>query len=148
MEKELILLVGPIGVGKTTFSKSLQNESSIRISQDEMGRKAYLEYFHNALDCGASRVIVDRMNFNRDQRKRFIEPARKKGYNVTIFEFEWDWDVCFKRVTNRQNHPTVPPGDAELTNKILNMYQGMYQKPGEDEYDNYNFVELENESKN
>lgn len=142
MEKELMLLVGPIGAGKTTFAKTLENENSMRISQDEMGRKAYLQYYNNAIKDGIPRVIIDRMNFSKDQRSRFIDSARKEGYTITIFDFEWDWDTCFKRVTEREDHPTVPAGDPALAEKILTMFQGMYQKPTEDEYDNLNKVEL------
>ena len=143
MEKELIVLIGPIGSGKTTFSKTLQTNFSIRISQDEMGRRAYLDHFHQAIQEGVPRVIIDRQNFNRDQRSRFVEPARKAGYCITFFEFDWDWDICFSRVTRRKNHPTIERNNPELTEKILHMYQGMYERPEEGEYDNYNKVELD-----
>lgn len=143
IEKELMILVGPIGVGKTTFGKTLENDTSIRISQDEMGKPEYLNVFHQSIEEGVPRIIIDRMNFNMEQRKRFIEPARKQGYIITIFDFEWDWDTCFNRVVKRFNHPTVPAGNPKLTEKILHFYQGSYQKPTEAEYDNYNVVELD-----
>jgi len=142
VEKELMILVGPIGAGKTTFCQLLENDSSVRISQDEMGRKVYLQYFNEALEDNVPRIIIDRMNFNKDQRKRFIEPAREAGYVITIFDFEWDWDECLKRVTERKGHPTVRDGDPELAEKILTMFQGMYEAPTQDEYDNCNKVEM------
>ena len=144
MEKELMLLVGPIGSGKTTFSQTLKTDSSIRISQDEMGRSAYLEHFKNAIKEGVPRVIIDRMNFNKDQRKRFIEPAREAGYVVTIFELKTNRAICHERVVARQDHPTIEPGNNELTEKILNNYEAWYEAPTPDEYDNYN--EVKNES--
>lgn len=144
MEKELMILVGPIGSGKTTFAKSLQNNNSIRISQDEMGRRAYKTHFDAALRDGVPRVIIDRMNFNKEQRERFIGPARDAGYCITIFEFKTNREVCTKRVVNRKDHPTVRGGDVELALDIIKNYETFYEQPTPDEYDNYN--EVNNES--
>jgi tRNA uridine 5-carbamoylmethylation protein Kti12 len=141
MEKELIILVGPIGSGKTTFAKTLETSSSIRISQDEMGRKAYLEHFKAAMRDSVPRIIVDRMNFDKEQRERFIKPAREAGYCVSIFELRTDIDVCIERVVNRPNHPTVESGDVELAQGIVDRYLINYEAPMPDEYDNLNYVE-------
>jgi len=142
-EKELILMVGPIGSGKTTFAKSLENDSSIRISQDEMGRKAYLKYFNEALKDGVPRIIVDRMNFDRKQRERFIKPAREAGYCVTIFEMEYNPVTCLERVIDRKGHPTIPEDSGDLARKIIFQYMDNYECPEVDEYDNHNLVTLE-----
>lgn len=137
-EKELILLLGPIGAGKTTLAKQLENGSAIRISQDEMGKKNYLGNFHQAISDGVPRIIVDRMNFNYEQRKRFIGPARENGYAVTIIELQTPREVCLERVVARQDHPTVEADNPELANKILDFYYKEYEKPLTEEYDNYN----------
>jgi len=140
VEKELILLVGPIGAGKTTFSKTLENDAYIRISQDEMGRKAYLTHFKHALKEGIPRIIIDRMNFNRDQRKRFIEPAREAGYCVTVFEFKTNRATCIERVIKRKGHPTVESDNIKLAEEIMNMYHINYESIAIGECDNYNEV--------
>lgn len=142
-EKELMIIMGPIGSGKTTFAKSLETDSSIRISQDEMGRKACLKYFHEALKDGIPRVIIDRMNFNRKQRERFIKPAREAGYCVTIFEIDYNPVTCLERVIKRKNHPTIPEDSGDLARKIIFDYMKNYEHPEEDEFDNYNLVPLE-----
>lgn len=142
-EKELMILVGPIGSGKTTFAKTLENDASIRISQDEMGRKAYLKYFQEAITEGVPRVIVDRMNFNKEQRERFIKPAREAGYCVTIFEIDHNPGLCIDRVVQRKDHPTIPKGSLDLAKKILLNYYKDYEHPDPDEFDNYNLVPME-----
>jgi len=142
-EKELILMVGPIGSGKTTFAKSLVNDSAIRISQDEMGRKAYLNHFKEALKDGIPRIIIDRMNFDRKQRERFIKPAREAGYCVTIMEMDYNPLTCLKRVIDRKNHPTIQQGSAQLAKDIILRFMKDYEHPENDEYDNYNLIPLE-----
>ena len=68
--KKLILMIGSIGSGKTTFAKQLKpSEDCVRISQDEMGRKAYLINFYDAIEAGVNSIIVDRMNFNVSQSR-------------------------------------------------------------------------------
>lgn len=131
--------MGPIGSGKTTFAKTLVNDTTICISQDEMGREAYLEYFKQALKDKTPRVIIDRQNFNREQRDRFIQPAREAGYCVTVFEFKTNRAVCHERVA-RTGHPTVPAGDNDLTAEILTRYQINYEALSTEEFDNYNEV--------
>lgn len=142
MEKELILLVGPIGSGKTTFAESLRTDCSVRISQDEMGKGGHLVKFKEAIRGGTPRVIIDRMGFNVEQRMRYITPARQAGYSVSIFEFAFDWDICFKRAVSRRGHPTIAEGNSDLVKKVLNMYRNSYQQPSDDEFDNYNKVVL------
>ena len=136
-------MVGPIGSGKTTFAKSLEHDSSIRISQDEMGRKAYLKYFHEALKDGIPRVIVDRMNFDRKQRERFIKPAREAGYCITIMEMDYNPLTCLNRVVDRKNHPTIPEGSGQLAKDIILRFMKDYEHPEEDEFDNYNLIPME-----
>jgi len=142
MEKELILLVGPIGSGKTTFAETLANETSIRISQDEMGRKAYLEHFKAAIRDGIPRIIIDRMSFNNEQRDRFIKPARDAGYCVTVFEFKLSRDICFDRALNRKNHPTIGNNPKDI-NGVLNFYYNNYEPVDLNIIDNYNEINHE-----
>ena len=142
IEKELMILVGPIGVGKTTFGKSLENDTSIRISQDEQGKKRHFQLFKDALNDNVPRIIVDRMGFNREQRLRYINLAREQNYVVTIFEFKAPREVCIKNAMSRQNHPTVKP-DLDLINNILDFFEQNYEAVDSFEYDNYNVVELD-----
>lgn len=140
MEKELMLLVGPIGSGKTTFAKGLMNDTSVRISQDEQGKKGHMDAFKDALKEGVPRILIDRMNFNREQRERYIKPAREAGYVITIFEFKVCPIVCTDRVVKRKDHPTIPEGNYKLAIEIRQMYNKNYEAVIPIEFDNYNEV--------
>lgn len=86
----LYLLIGPPGVGKTTFCSSHMNERDVRISMDDlqqmMGGDRYTNYrpelkniyknaelsmMKDALMAGHD-VWLDRTNMDRSRRKRYI----------------------------------------------------------------------------
>ncbi len=62
--KEIILLVGPAGSGKSTYAKQFE-KSHIIISQDSMGKEGHLSFFKEALSANKD-IIIDRMSFNKD----------------------------------------------------------------------------------
>lgn len=140
MEKELMLMVGSIGSGKSTFSKTLENDTSVRISQDEQGKKQHMKNFLDAIQEGVPRVIVDRMNFNREQRERYIKPAREAGYVITIFEMKTCPVVCVDRVVKRKGHPTIAEGDYKTAIEVTQFYASNYEPVIPGEADNYNEV--------
>jgi predicted kinase len=142
-EKNLIVCVGCIGSGKSTFSKEFKEGGDFRVSQDEQGRVGHYEEFLGAIKIGFPRVIIDRMNFNKQQRAKYIEPARKMGYAITIVEFKTCPLICRERALNRQGHPTIGPNQPELVDKIIKFYHEAYEEPTIDEYDNYNIFQGE-----
>jgi predicted kinase len=136
-KKELVLMLGPIGSGKSTYVKNTLTDQDFYISQDEQGKKGHFQEFSGCVKVGISRIFVDRMNFNRQQREKYIKPAREAGYTITIIEMTTPRDVCFERVVNRKGHPTVEANNPELANKILDFYFKSHEAPTEDEYDSY-----------
>jgi adenylate kinase family enzyme len=117
---KLIVLVGPPGSGKSTYREQIWSElaSGARgcsyISQDEQGREGSYKRFQEALNQYED-IIVDRMNFDKKQRNRYIEPARKAGYEVRIVVFHVPRETCFNRIMARENHPTIN-GLTEMSN--------------------------------
>ena len=81
--KEIVLLVGAQGSGKTTWCREHLPDYH-RISQDDQGQKAHYLLVEEALQRGEPRIVIDRINGQRYQRRRYLEPARQLGYRTRI----------------------------------------------------------------
>lgn len=102
---KLYLMVAPPGAGKTTFATNIMN-GTIRISQDDLGREKHIKEFHRAIEDKLD-IVVDRLNFNKEQRERYLKPARDAGYTTEIIVIHCPRQTCFDRMMERQNHPTI-----------------------------------------
>lgn len=128
--KEIVLMCAPPGAGKDTF---IQNNLSLytRISQDDQG-KEHLKIFENSLKNGEN-VVISRMNFNKVQRDRYLNPAKKLGYKTKIVVLHESRETCLQRCKDRLNHPTVKT--EEDRNNAINFFFSKYERPTLDEAD-------------
>ena len=139
----LHILIGPQGSGKSHWAlNSLRTVKPgrpgiVRISQDEMGKAGHMLRFRQCLESGSS-VLVDRINYDRFQRDRYIRPARERGYRIVFVWFDVDREVCLKRLASRKSHPTIAP-DADH-DSILDFYFARFEPPSPEEYDELKVV--------
>ena len=82
MNKELVLLVGPQGSGKTTLAKSYFSNYQW-INQDQLGKENHLKEFTYSLKSEIN-IVVDRINHTKQQRARYLIPAKEAGYKTRI----------------------------------------------------------------
>lgn len=115
--------MGSQGSGKSTWCKEYQlaHPSFILISQDEQGKEGHVIKFKNALLEGSS-IIVDRMNFNNEQRMRYIEPALALGYKIHYKHFYVPYEVAMSRILHREGHPSIKKGDYATCRTALDFY--------------------------
>jgi predicted kinase len=135
---EIIVLVGPPGCGKSTVSKDLEwdGKGHTRVSQDAQG-KDHLRVFEEALAAGKN-IVVDRMNFDKAQRARYLDPARKAGYKTEICVIHESKQTCLERCLKRQNHETIK--DEKSARSAIGFFFGKYQRPTDDEADLVQFI--------
>lgn len=135
MAKTIYVLVGPQGSGKTHWAMNTLLPQSdrpiVRVSQDEQG-KQHRRMFQECIKAGAS-IVIDRMNFNFEQRDRFTHDAYELGYDVVVVWFDVGKATCLCRLAKRKGHPTVSQ-DANHSG-MLDSYFSQFEPPCYDEYD-------------
>lgn len=131
-ELEFIVLIGPPGVGKTTWRlKNTTDEYAVLSTDDIMlsmcdtpkdynkcwgevnwkdVRRKFNEYFDKAIREKLS-IVVDTTNMGSKRRRKLL--ARVPGiYNKRAILFEWDYKILLERNKNR---------DTSKENKLLNV---------------------------
>jgi predicted kinase len=132
MTPTITLLVGPPGSGKSTEANKIRSATdSVYVNQDSQGHR-HLEIFNRALLEGRD-IIVDRMNFNKTQRNRYLEPAEVYGYLTKIIVLHVPFETCLQRASVRANHETI--ADAETAEKAIRGFFSNYERVSDGEAD-------------
>lgn len=135
---KLIMLVAPPGAGKSTLANDMifnggDHGAAIKyINQDSQGKDGHIELFRNAIHFQQD-IIVDRMNFNKEQRNRYLSLAKEAGYETQIIVLHIPYAECLKRCVVRKDHETIK--DETIARKALNMFFNKYERVQDDEAD-------------
>ena len=128
--KKCVILVGPPGSGKTTIAHQVFDTHTY-INQDIQG-KEHLHNFDMAVLAGED-VIIDRMNFNKLQRSRYLDIAKTNGYETEIVVIHESYKTCLERCLKRQDHPTIK--DEQSARSALATFFGKYERVQDEEAD-------------
>lgn len=148
---KLVLLVGPPGSGKSTLAQEYIQQGYIRISQDDQGKEGHLNAFYTAIKH-CDNIIIDRMNFDKKQRERYIQNEALKGhlYKTKIVVLHENKDTCIKRGLKRLDsgdHPTIL--NEQDLRRAIGFFFSHYERPTLDEADEveYRYPQLTLQSK-
>lgn len=133
---KMILLVGPPGSGKSTLAKKYEAEGFVRISQDDQGKGGHQELFMECVKEGKD-IIVDRMNFNKQQRGNYLF-NEKYGYETEIIVLHENYKTCLARALAREGHPTIK--DEKNARAALQTFFGKYERPEPGEANKITFL--------
>jgi predicted kinase len=132
MKKYLKILVGPPGAGKSTLAQEYVREQYYYVNQDSQGKIEHKTRFHEGLFNGRD-IIIDRLNFNKEQRERYIKPARDMGYHVEVIVLHENYETCLKRCLERKDHETI--NYERAARSALRTFFCKYERPTPDEAD-------------
>jgi predicted kinase len=114
--ERMIIMMGVPGSGKSTIAKRLVEASKgeyVRVNQDEMGTRKKCEMVAKDALKKQKSVIVDRCNFDYQQRHVWIKMAVQFGIrNIDLVWLRIPFEVCKNRVFAREDHPTIPKGES------------------------------------
>lgn len=133
--RELILMVGPQGSGKSHYCNN-NLKDYYRISQDVMGKRGHYFRFLSLLSSGINyldgldKIVVDRCGFDKVQRVRYIIPAKYLGYRIKVIHLLATRPQCEANIRNRKDHPTL---GVNKMKQALDMYFSKFQPPTLDE---------------
>lgn len=131
--KKLMILVGPPGSGKSTFAldQCLDN-SHMYVNQDLQGKEVHIKFFDECIRLGEN-IVVDRMNFSKEQRAKYLDKAKEQCYKTEIHVFCEPYNRCLENCLERENHPTIPKGDEDTARAALDMFFKKYERPTSNE---------------
>ncbi|CAM9890520.1 unnamed protein product, partial [Discosporangium mesarthrocarpum] len=113
----VVVLVGVPGSGKSTVASFLAGIGWVVVNQDTLGSREACEAAVKSALASGDRIVVDRCNFDRDQRSTWVRLSFEAGLTRDSCLSLWldiDTEICKTRVRYRTGHPTLSRGrDAE-----------------------------------
>lgn len=119
-----------VGSGKSTFAQAVvQNSQSSwrRVNQDSLGsRKQCMSVAKQSLTASTS-VIIDRMNFDTDQRGHWVKLAADFHSPCYALCLHYPADICATRGADRLHHEGGVTGDKakEISARMSKVISGV-----------------------
>jgi predicted kinase len=147
MRPELIILIGNIGSGKSTYCKKYQEQGCVIIARDQLrygiGNGKYVfnydyepiiwdvehHMFRRFLDLGVD-IVIDEVGISKKMRERYIPYAKALGYKIIALElprFSMEEAVA-RRMTNPHGQD-----DANLWKQVWTKFDNQYEAPTKEE---------------
>ncbi len=105
---EVVILMGIQGAGKSSFFKAQFADTHVRINLDMVKTRHREKLFFDACLAAKQRCVIDNTNPSRDDRCRYIGPARAAGFKVVGYYLQSKVDDCRERNEQRTGKQAVP----------------------------------------
>ena len=105
---EAVILTGIQGSGKSSFYKARFADTHVRINLDMLNTRHREKLLLDTCIAAKQRFVVDNCNPARDDRHRYIEPARAAGFKVIGYYLQSKVADCKERNEQREGKQAVP----------------------------------------
>ncbi len=157
--KKLVLVCGPVGAGKTTYSLTLSKElQAVRFSIDPWMRTLFandmksldFEWITERVDRCCKQiwetteqilslngnVVLDLGFTTRKQRLKFSEKAKKIGVIAELHYLSAEKNVRWKRIEKRNKDQDPDVYSFELTEAMFKFMEPRFEAPSKEEIKN------------
>jgi predicted kinase len=116
---QAIIFCGIQATGKSTFYLENFFNSHVRISLDLLRTRHREMVFLQACLQTRQKLVVDNTNPTAAERQRYIELARRAGYEIIGYYFESEAKEALRRNNSRQGRARIPEKGIYGTRKRL-----------------------------
>ncbi len=140
-EKEMIIVVGYPGSGKSYFSKNAISPKYMYVNRDTLKTKnKCLKKCKEAI-INKQSIIIDNTNPSVNSRKIFIDIGKEVGYKIKCINFTTSMDLAYHNNVYRH---TINSKNNIVPKIAYNIFKSKYEKPtieeGFDEIINQEFI--------
>jgi predicted kinase len=125
----MLILTGIPGSGKSTFAEALvrgKPDVYVRVNQDALGSRPLCEELTKRVLQHGMCPIIDRCNFDRSQRAKFLNIAKTFNIPADCVVFQIPMELCIRRCCERRRHETV---NAENAAQIVRTMARQFSPP-------------------
>jgi predicted kinase len=114
---KILILVGVMGIGKTTLALKLEKAGYVRLSADSIRLELYgdeniqgdqykiygilFSRMQEALKARKN-IVVDNTNINRKSRVRYCKEGKANGYDVQLWQMPLDLERAIRQNNSRE----------------------------------------------
>ncbi len=118
--KTLYIMIGIQGSGKSTFCRQFLS-NVVRVNLDTLKtRNNEKRLIEQCFEEGVS-FVVDNTNPTREDRARYIGPAKERGYRVIGYFMQSRLKECIERNDRREGRAKIPAKGIAATFKKLEL---------------------------
>jgi Predicted kinase len=118
---EAVIFIGIQATGKSTFYKEKFFRTHMRINLDMLKTRNREDIFLDACIRAKQPFVVDNTNSTADERKKYIEIAKKAGLKVIGYYFQSGINKAVLRNKEREGKERIPLAGIKSTHARLQL---------------------------